>query len=510
MKKANKLRALLFASLGAISVSFGLLITPKENVLGVDAAKKPTIESKNNFIELGMYPQTIVREKDKDFAAIYASKHEGDVYTYNNEKYSFILNTEYWTEGGGKYEDESAIEPGITAFFKWEPIKWHILYEDTNQNAMFLFADRILDTRKWQEQVDKTDDNNWTVVGKTERATSWEFSTIRTYLNDDFITNTCDENEKGYLKEFVNTADKNSSNKDLNDKATIISLGTLDEFKKAKSIKGGASEYAKSKKLMYHFHDYNSGAFFWVNNVEKDYESKRISTVRGTDHYGSSEVDADYAFMGIRPMIALDLSKVSIGTPQTEAQKAAKKNNAKLIIGILFSVFGMAGLIVFLTLWNKGVLSSKMNIKLIIALVATFTVVSSVGLVSMTSYASGKTGGGGSGCFEYGYYVQTGRDSGTSGGIDFVQVGSTAWLIKSDGTASYTGYIEDTENASDFSPDNYMTGTYKISGSTLTITIPETNIPNFGTVGGTYKYTIKNCKYLYYGNTEAYHWVRGE
>ena len=503
MKKANKLRTLLFASLGAISVSLGLLITPKENVLGVDAAKKQIIESENNFIELGMYPQTIIREKDKDFASIYASEHEGDVYTYNNEKYSFILNTEYWTEGGGKYEDETPVEPGITAFFKWEPIKWHILYEDTNQNAMFLFADRILDTRKWQEQVDKTDDNNWVVVGKTERATSWEFSTVRTYLNDDFITNTFDENEKGYLKEFVNKADKNSSNKDLNDKATIISLGTLDEFKRAKSIKGGASDYAKSKKLMYHFHDYNSGAFFWVNNAEKNYESKRISTVRGTDHYGSSEVDVDYAFMGIRPMIALDLSKVSIGTPQTEAQKTAKKNNAKLIIGILFSVLGMVGLIVFLTLWNKGKLSPKMNVKVIIAAVAAFTVVTTVGLISLTSYASGQVGGGGGGCsFKTGYYLQsTAQETGSSGGISFVQVGKSCYRFNSNGTVNYCAAVE-TNDASDFKADS-GNGTWTKSGCTLSVTY------NSYYGSNSFKLTISGTKLLYNG-TEAYHWVRGE
>ena len=511
MKKANKLRTLLFTSLGAISVSFGLLITPKENVLGVDAAKKPNIEQKDGFVELGLYPQSIITQSSELFDPITHSEVQDNVYTYEGNKYTF-MPVRYDSEGGGKYEDGSAlVSNDQLALFKWEPIKWHVLYEDTNQNAMFLYASYTLDVMKWQENVDKSDDNNWKVAGTETAATSWELSTIRTYLNNDFYNKSFSEKERGYLKQFVNKKDKNSSHKEVNDYATIIDTNTFNEFKNSKKIKGGASDYAKSKELHYHWHDYNSGTFFWLNSEKDDYTHKNIDYVRGTtaNDYGYSFA-VDTQGMGVRPMIALDLSKVTFGGGTSESGTTAKKGTAKLIIGLLFSIFGIGGVVAFLILWNKGKLSPKMNVKFIIALVATFTVVSSVGLISMTSYASGKTGGGGGGCFEYGYYVQTGRNSGTSGGIDFVQVGSTAWLIKSDGTASYTGFIEDTENASDFSPDNYMTGTYKISGSTLTITIPETNIPNFGTVGGTYKYTIKNCKYLYYGNTEAYHWVRGE
>ena len=54
-----------------------------------------------------------------------------------------------------------------------------------------------------------------------------------------------------------------------------------------------------------------------------------------------------------------------------------------------------------------------------------------------------------------------------------------------------------------------MTGTYKISGSKLVISIPKHEIKNFGTVGGTYTYTIKGCDN--FSNSDgAYKWVRGE
>ena len=54
-----------------------------------------------------------------------------------------------------------------------------------------------------------------------------------------------------------------------------------------------------------------------------------------------------------------------------------------------------------------------------------------------------------------------------------------------------------------------MSGTYKIQGSKLIIEIPKHEIKNFGTVGGTYTYTIKGCE-NFQNSDGAYHWVRGE
>ena len=54
-----------------------------------------------------------------------------------------------------------------------------------------------------------------------------------------------------------------------------------------------------------------------------------------------------------------------------------------------------------------------------------------------------------------------------------------------------------------------MTGTYTISGSKLVIEIPKHEIQNFGTVGGTSRYTITGCD-SFKGTFDTYHWVRGE
>ena len=186
-----------------------------------------------------------------------------------------------------------------------------------------------------------------------------------------------------------------------------------------------------------------------------------------------------------------------------ESGTTKKTTNVSLIIGIIFSIFGMGGLITFLILWSKGKLSPAMGLKAIIPILAACVVVSSVGLISLTTSAAKGGGGGGIGCtFKPGYYLQsTGQYSGSSNGIAFVQVGLSCYRFNSDGTVNYCAACE-TNDASDFKADSGY-GTWTKSGCSLSFnyTTP------MGSVSTTF--TISGDKLLYNG-TEAYHWVRGE
>ena len=141
MKNANKIRVLLFTSLGMIALGMGFFASVVKSHQAVYAAsKKPNIEVNKGIVELGSYPQSIVKPDSEEFANIMANgQKNGNVYSYNNEKYMHVESVQYWTEGGGKYEDGSSlISDGEPAFFKFEPIKWHVLYDDSEQNVCFL------------------------------------------------------------------------------------------------------------------------------------------------------------------------------------------------------------------------------------------------------------------------------------------------------------------------------------------------------------------------------------
>ena len=119
-------------------------------------------------------------------------------------------------------------------------------------------------------------------------------------------------------------------------------------------------------------------------------------------------------------------------------------------------------------------------------------------MISFSVDASNGEGGGLGIGLKYGYYTQA-TSQGSSGNA--VQVGYTGWLIKSDGTCYYCGYLEDVQNASDFR--NESAGTYTYSGGKISMTISNP----MGTFTNTYSYSGGN---LYYGSTLAYKWVRGE
>ena len=264
-----------------------------------------------------------------------------------------------------------------------------------------------------------------------------------------------------------------------------------------------ASDYAILKNLTSHS-AYNHGvglpylnAGYWLNTFSS--ENDRIQVCWAKVAYSSCLMDDPK--IGVRPVIQVNYKEnQGGGGGSTTPSKSSTTNsgNVTLGIGISFTIIGAGGLIAFFILWAKKHPSGKPPIWIIASLAGTL-VISVVGLGCL---ADGMTGGGGAGCFKTGYYVQTGQYG--SGQADY-----TAWLIKSDGTASYCSHITDTTNASDFAPDNYMTGTYKIQGSKLIIEIPKHEINNFGTVGGTFTYTIKGCG-NFQNSDGAYHWVRGE
>ena len=83
MKNANKIRALLFSSLGIVAIGVGFFASALRSYQGVDAtSKKVNIEVDNGIVELGSYPQSIIKPDSKEFTKIKdeGQKKEG-VYT---------------------------------------------------------------------------------------------------------------------------------------------------------------------------------------------------------------------------------------------------------------------------------------------------------------------------------------------------------------------------------------------------------------------------------------------
>ena len=405
---------------------------------------------------------------------------------YQNREISFYFTAHVDSGGQGEKLSDGTNAGDVNghfAVFDYEPIKW-IKYDEGKDYVDFI-ADLVL----FRAQFHNANTNNL----------KYTDSELFEILNGDFINFTFNEGEREYLSSM-----EIEGKKDV--KVSLPETSKVQESNEPKC--SGATDYAKCDELS------GNKRFehcpYWTRTGSNGSSNRKDVKWHGYQLTGCLLTDNK---IGVRPIIRINSNLLAGGSKSSSKDDSKKTTevNTPLILGIITGVLGAGALVAFFIMWSKK-LKANPSFKAPGWYYAIIFVAAACCAVSVISFSVDASGGGegGSGCFVTGYYVQTGRDSGTSGGIDYVQVGSTAWLIRADGTASYTGYLEDTTNASDFSPDNHMTGTYKITGSKLVITIPETYINNFGTIGGTFTYTIKNCKCLYSGSTEAYHWVRGE
>ncbi|MBQ7996027.1 MAG: hypothetical protein IJ247_07455 [Bacilli bacterium] len=448
------------------------------------------------IVRLGEYPQNIVTTVSADDiktnGTVTTTTGGNKYYTYHNKKYAIIENAVVDTEGssGRILSNGEAINNyngQSNVVIEFNTIEWQLLKIDKNDtDKAYLISTNILDREIYNQSLAEHVD--------------YYHSSLFNYLNNNFKEMSFSNDDLKYLA--YGSGGLTKFHIDIPEKDDVDLDGYED-----KNLKQ-ASDYAILKNLTSHS-SYNHGiglpylnAGYWLNTLSS--ETDRIQVCWAKVAY--SQCLMDDPKIGVRPVIQVNYkeNQGGGGGGSTTPSKSSTTNsgNVTLGLGITFTVLGAGGLIAFFILWSKKHPSGKPPIWIIASLAGTL-VISVVGLGCL---AGGMTGGaGGASCFKYGYYVEDGLRSG--GGV--VQVVYTAWLVKSDGTACYSSRVNDNVSASDFAPDNYMSGTYKIQGSKLIIEIPKHEIKNFGTLGGTYTYTIKSCG-NFQNSDGAYHWVRGE
>ena len=455
-----------------------------------DEVSYVTFDEKGVF-KLGSYPQNVVTDITAQEIKNGGSKKgtsQREYYIYNSKMYSIIDSAVVDEEGssGRKLssgEEVNSYQAKNDVVFEFSDIEWQLLKKGENDTA-YLISTRVLDRQIY---------NAYSATHVT-----YEKSELFQFLNEGFKWMAFTNADKAYIVDANGSVD--------NSVMAIPARDDVDLDKYQDANLKQASDFAILQNLSSHS-AYNHGVGvpytnvgYWLDTLSPDQDRVDVCWAK----VAVSHCLMDDPKIGVRPVIHVHYKEGgsgggSSGTPSSTTP-SSNGGNATLGIGIAFAVLGAGGLIAFFVIWAKKHPSGKPPIW-IVASIAGSLVVSIAGLGCL---AGGMTGGGGN-CLQAGYYVQTSQYSG--GGI--VQVGYTAWLIKSNGSASYCSHLKDNQNASDFAPDNYMTGTYTISGSKLIIEIPKHEIKNFGTVGGTYTYTIAGCN-SFKNTIDTYHWVRGE
>ncbi|MCR5308070.1 MAG: hypothetical protein K6E24_03655 [bacterium] len=352
--------------------------------------------------------------------------------------------------------------------FKYEKIKWVVYYE--NDEYYKLISYQVLDVCPYHyENAENMDYIN---------------SALYLYTNEK-VNDVFTEDELKTLTKFDNSYYIDAPEKKIIDKGEPA----MDK----------ATDYAMLRRLS--FDDGPSHLPYWTKDQSIDANRKEV---RWYDSKFTSCLLTDNE-IGFRPVIEISksyfLNSAKPITPDKEDTPKANSGsggvNSALVVGVIFTTISIGAFITLFTMWHKKIKAnpSYKAPKWYLAIIFGCTAISLVGILGM-AFAS--TGGGGSGSFKTGYYIQaySYQSSGNT-----VQVGKTCYLIRSDGTCSYCGSVEN-DLAYDFRSET--SGTWSKSGSSITI-----NLPSFGfNTTMTIKGGDKLCDPR--NGQVAYKWVRGD
>ena len=194
-------------------------------------------------------------------------------------------------------------------YFKWEPVKWKVL--EVSDDDIFVMAEQTLDCQKY-------DSSKYSSV-------TWETSTLRKWLNEQFIGQAFSAEEQKLIKQTNVTNPRNSvysidGGKNTTDQIYILSEEEVQNTKYgfcqitngfSQTRNPAASDYSYSKGTHYSEFAADSrekGSYWWIRTPGQSL-SRAATVFNGKlDMEGS---DADCANLGIVPVMHLKRSAAS-------------------------------------------------------------------------------------------------------------------------------------------------------------------------------------------------------
>lgn len=175
--------------------------------------------NKDLTVEFGSYPKSVITDtsiitqlKNAENGAV-----SGTVLTLNGINYK-VLNS----ENSFKSEAGTQISSGLQ-YFKFEPIVWRVMFVN-NDGSYHVISKDIIDTQYWNtnsyQRTNPTDNSVETIKNDYSK------STIRTWLNRDFLESSFSVEEQGKILE---TNVDNSASSSLQTSSTYFCDNTLDK-----------------------------------------------------------------------------------------------------------------------------------------------------------------------------------------------------------------------------------------------------------------------------------------
>lgn len=279
------------------------------------------------YVYLGLYPQTLVEDTDiisslnaeagelptesNNYSWVDYGYYDGgnissymwyqDI-TYLGDKYRGVYNTKkrpFKTD----YDAEINNNPEVY-WFKWEPIKWIVLYN--NNGEAFILSNLIIDS---QEYYNSDSSQYHTHNDGDGYSNSYELSDIRLWLNDNFYNSAFSSSEKEIIK--TTEVYNESTNVDNNtyDKIFLLADYEIEDFTNTyigeqRISKAGVSDYSKKQGLGH----YGDGADWILRTPVVDSNRNRVLYVSYEGNLSSPfAVHVNQSNVGIRPAMWITL-----------------------------------------------------------------------------------------------------------------------------------------------------------------------------------------------------------
>lgn len=288
-----------------------------DNEQALKYAMKPVLSQDSKTITYGLYPQTKI--SDEKIINTLNNITEAQIngwYYYDETYYAKSQATPYNKNNVKlKFNDGTEITANETYWYKCEPITWKVISESAGEYKVI--SDLILDCHNYYFNTAIRIINRNTIY-----ASNYQYSGIRSWLNDDFYNTAFRLNNK-HIKttKVINNSEQNGhenekySSETTDDKVFILSYKELTNSQfcySAASIAASqrgakGSDYARANGIYVYPSDW---ATFYYNGL---YWSR--SPISTTDYYvyevniDGSIVTADVnsTHIGVRPAITLSL-----------------------------------------------------------------------------------------------------------------------------------------------------------------------------------------------------------
>ncbi len=263
---------------------------------------------------------------------------------YDGQKYRGVYFTEYRAcctgyTSSDNYQDDNGYNISTQYWFRFDPIKWRVLDPSTG----LVMAETILDSQAYNNYLlySSSDVEFYGDASKTYYSNNWENSSIRKWLNEDFLNTAFSAEEQNNIKETslstpaYSTSYSQYDSADTQDKVFLLSYtevqntdyGFAGDTSESDTRTALGSAYAKCQGL--YVYSGNGNSWWWLRSggCHSEYAwgvyiSGDLSTIYDTGYTGFG-VRPALLFQSLNPAVdfACEHSYVSAVTAPTCTEK---------------------------------------------------------------------------------------------------------------------------------------------------------------------------------------------